>query len=146
MKSLGHKEYYSAIGIRHDEARRITTGRKYIYPLFTRQVTERTVREFWNGMDFDLMLKSYEGNCDLCWKKSAIKKMTLLRENPGMAEWWMDMEKKYSEGEYYFHMLNESTSHMLERSKGDFTSVRDPYYAKTDDHEMSCACKNTDFQ
>jgi hypothetical protein len=51
------------------------------------------VRDFWAGQEFDLMLKDYQGNCDLCFLKSENKRKSILIENPNIAHWWSSMEK-----------------------------------------------------
>jgi hypothetical protein len=94
------KRYKTAIGIRVDETRRINldTAKKQnlIFPLVTMAPTTKLdVNEFWLKQPFDLELKSYEGNCDFCWKKSFRKLMTLATEHPEMPEWWHNMEIKY---------------------------------------------------
>lgn len=100
MKSIGKKKYLTAIGIRYDEPKRINwetaTQNNIIYPLVTMIPMVRSgINEFWSNQSFDLDLKSYEGNCDLCWKKSFRKLMTIASENPQLTEWWLLMEAKY---------------------------------------------------
>jgi hypothetical protein len=41
---------------------------------------------------FDLGLRDYEGNCDLCMLKSKGAKKRLIRDNPGMGDWWAERE------------------------------------------------------
>lgn len=135
-----YKSYKTALGIRFDEIRRANKGARFIYPLFTKGVVEKHVREFWRSMPFDLNLKSYEGNCDLCWKKSANKKMQLIRENPAVADWWMQMENKYSEGKYFFHYDNESTQSLALRAMSG-KQIEDKHHA--DNQEFTCTCINT---
>ncbi|WP_300601996.1 phosphoadenosine phosphosulfate reductase family protein [Niabella sp.] len=99
-RSCGWKGYYTAIGIRADETHRINIKtmkrNRIIYPLATLiQVTKSDINLFWSKQDFDLELKSYEGNCDLCWKKSLRKLMTIVSENPQLVEWWRTMEQHY---------------------------------------------------
>jgi len=98
-KSIGWKNYYTAIGIREDEIDRMSVNRiknKIIYPLISMNPsTKNDVNAFWMQMPFDLNLKSYEGNCDLCWKKSFRKLQTIALENPQLTEWWDQMELKY---------------------------------------------------
>ena len=57
------------------------------------RVFEQDVFRFWSAQPFDLNLKTYEGNCDLCIKKSEKKVLTILAENPGIEEWWEAEEK-----------------------------------------------------
>lgn len=158
MKSIGHDSWTSAIGLRFDEARRIsneqfTNGdatnikRPKFYPLFHIGVKAEHVQEFWSVMPFDLGLKSYQGNCDLCWKKSLKKKLRILKEEPKIAQWYVSMEEKYGQGErfneqdeaqirYNFHRNGQTTNDLLEISKGDIESFVDPY----DGQENACSC------
>ena len=98
-QSLGWKNYETAIGIRSDEPSRLSWAKKkkhrllYFAELFS--VTKSDVNRFWANQSFDLELKSYEGNCDLCYKKSLRKLMTIVKEHPKFADWWRDMEAKY---------------------------------------------------
>jgi hypothetical protein len=103
-KSIGwrKKDYKTAIGIRHDETKRIDFEKakkeNLIYPLATiHRVFTSDINLFWSKMPFDLELKSYEGNCDLCFKKSLRKLMTITKEAPQLTEWWKEMENKYGE-------------------------------------------------
>lgn len=99
MKQSGYLDYYTAIGIRADEFDRINPNHKklkYIYPLVSIKPTTRfDVNKFWIEQSFDLNLKSYEGNCDVCFKKSLRKILTLAKERPDLFKWWSDMEDKY---------------------------------------------------
>lgn len=99
-KEIGLKKYWNAVGIRIDEPRRLdflkAEQERVFYPLATTfKVTKFDVNAFWANQTFDLELKSYEGNCDLCWKKANRKLMTIAVENPKLVKWWLDMEKKY---------------------------------------------------
>lgn len=98
-RSIGWKDYKTAIGIRIDEAGRVSKERqkeKLVYPLIEWiPITKIDINRFWSEQKFDLILKSYEGNCDCCWKKSFRKLYTLAKEKPEMFEWWEKMEKKY---------------------------------------------------
>jgi len=97
--SIGWGKCFTAIGIRVDEIDRISSERKkrrFIYPLVSDIETSASdINKYWNNMPFDLELKSYEGNCDLCWKKSLRNQLTILHKNPEIAEWWIEMEDKY---------------------------------------------------
>ena len=73
MDSIGIKDYESALGIRSDEPHRINRKRaekeKLIYPMADEiRVTGKMIRDWWNKQEFDLGIKDYEGNCDMCWK------------------------------------------------------------------------------
>jgi len=84
--------FQMALGIRADESQR---EGEWWYPLIEWGVTKQQVRQFWREQPFDLGLKDYEGNCDLCWKKGHNKNLTLLEEKPALATWWKQMEQKY---------------------------------------------------
>lgn len=100
LRSLGWTEWDNAIGIRHDEPRRVAKilGRKEIkaetpiLPLNDAKVTLADVTEFWGGHSFDLNLRSDEGNCDLCFLKGPKKIRRLISERPSSADWWARME------------------------------------------------------
>jgi hypothetical protein len=98
IKSLGYKEWVSYIGIRYDEPKRWMNAKsmRELYtvewPMVEWQTTKQDVEFFWKGMPFDLELKSYEGNCDLCFLKGIGKTRRIIRENPNSADWWIRME------------------------------------------------------
>jgi len=94
LRSIGlnRKQYIEAWGIRFDEPRRLAERDGVIFPLAELKITERVVREFWDAQDFDLGIKQYEGNCDLCFKKSLRKRLTILRDNPSIAKDWATIE------------------------------------------------------
>lgn len=152
-RSLFGQDYVSAIGIRIDEPGRIKMSPDFVYPLLDHMTTKQDVRQFWNQQPFDLQLKDYEGNCDLCFKKSLRKQLTMLKENPSMADWWHRMEVEHSsnglrgEGTFHFHRHNKSTTDLLELSKHAFIPVTDPFW-KADrsdgmDDEQPCSCMNS---
>lgn len=148
---VGSNQYVTAIGIRIDEMRRAKQhDERLIYPLTTSKhmIGEAGVRKFWHEMPFDLKLKSYQGNCDLCWKKSANKKMQIIREQPEVAEWWIEMEDEFSgyspasgkTGEFFFHRGNESTRSLVARAHlGE--EVTDPHHI--DNQGEACTCRGS---
>lgn len=98
IKSIGWSEYYTAIGIRVDEFDRMNPDRRnlrFMYPLVSNNVSLKDVMIVWGKQDFDLGLESYEGNCDLCWKKSTPKLRLICDKSPGKMTWWQEMEEKY---------------------------------------------------
>ncbi len=98
IKSLGWSDYEIALGMRYDEPKRLTKKPNVIYPLaFEFPHTKLMVNKWWHSQPFDLQIKEYEGNCDLCWKKSKRKLLTILCENPKIADWWNEMEIKYGQ-------------------------------------------------
>lgn len=135
-RSIGWKEYYTAIGIRIDEIDRISPDKdknRFIYPLIALGIRKNDVNLFWSQQSFDLKLKSYEGNCDLCFKKSERKLMTIVIENTELTKWWYEMEQKYSnfipDSKKHNNKLvppircfrgNKSIVDIVEMSKNDF--------------------------
>jgi 3'-phosphoadenosine 5'-phosphosulfate sulfotransferase (PAPS reductase)/FAD synthetase len=105
MKSLGFKKHYTALGIRADEMHRVSNTaeeRFIIYPLAQElKVDEVFVRNWFEKQEFDLKLKDYQGNCNLCFKKSMEKQITLMIEHieNGREEIifrWINREEKHS--------------------------------------------------
>lgn len=99
-KSLGWKKWETALGIRLDEPSRLNWKRVknegILYPLATDFfVSKQDVWNFWDKQPFQLGLKTYEGNCQACWKKSKRKLMTIALENPTAFDFFRDMEAKY---------------------------------------------------
>lgn len=139
IASLGIKKYEIAIGIRADEPKRLKKKPKVIYPLaYEKPTTQLMVNKWWVRQPFNLNLKGYEGNCDMCWKKSNRKHMTLLVEKPELMEWWNRMEITY--GEFVppsqaakrvtpitFFRGNTSIQEILEDSKTPFTLATDDF-------------------
>lgn len=162
MKSIGLKkgDYFSAIGLRTDEMNRVSweRARKELqwYPLITEKmisgkigISKQDVQQWWDKQDFKLNLKSYQGNCDLCWKKSQNKLMTILSESPELLEWWNQMEIKYgTENNYKFYRKHKSILDLLETMQnGEFRNVQDDrkknesmLYFDSLDWEENCFC------
>lgn len=99
--SLGHTKLQSYIGIRKDEEHRaiqILAGTPTFntpsFPLVEWDVREKDVLLFWKTNDFDLRLKSYQGNCDLCFLKAKWKQVQVARDNPSLIPWWENWEAK----------------------------------------------------
>jgi hypothetical protein len=131
---LNNGKYETAIGIRIDEAHRINWQNakrdRFIYPLATDfRATKDFIRTWWDRQDFDLQLKDYEGNCDMCWKKSERKLLTMILENPNLLDWWNEMEIKYGEGEFTFFRKNKSAIDLIELSKQKFRKANDEHEA-----------------
>lgn len=98
----GWKRWTNAVGLRADEGLRCLkayarndTGRDpwlVSLPMDKAGATKRDVMAFWAEQPFDLQLMPHEGNCDLCFLKGEGKLMELMRANPGMSQWWIDIE------------------------------------------------------
>lgn len=142
LRSIGWKNYYIAIGIRVDEIDRVSPNakkQKLIYPLVSNiPTTKQDINKFWGQQPFDLRLKPYEGNCDLCFKKSLRKLMTIVKQNPDLVDWWGELEKQYSEfipiskrnneklkPPLYCFRSNKSIFDIVEMAKHPFSPARD---------------------
>ncbi|MDS0801758.1 Nin-like protein [Burkholderia cenocepacia] len=104
MRSLGHDEWDSVMGIRADEPRRATrmmaSGRDNsagmpVIPLYAAGVTKPEILAWWKSQPFDLRLdpEGDLGNCDLCFLKARAKNVAALRTEPERAIWWIKQER-----------------------------------------------------
>ena len=101
---LGLKRWHSVIGLRADEPRRVwrmramncgsRTGARAVLPLADAGVRQADVVDWWKKQPFDLGIPSYAGNCDLCYLKGRAKLIRLIREDPTLADWWIEQEAK----------------------------------------------------
>ncbi len=98
------KRWHSVIGLRADEQRRVLrmramncgsrTGAHAVLPLADAGVREADVLEWWKRQPFDLGIPSYAGNCTACFLKGRAKLIHLIREDPTLADWWIEQEAK----------------------------------------------------
>jgi len=99
LKSLGwkHNENMDWVGIRADEQRRAAKIARERTPLVSDGITKEDVGHFWKLQLFDLKLpnnngRTMHGNCDLCFLKPAHQILSLIREKPSRADWWIQAE------------------------------------------------------
>lgn len=102
-RSLGWDHWHNVVGLRYDEGRRVLkalaandAGKerwKTLMPLSKARVTVLDVAAFWASQPFDLGLKHYEGNCDLCFLKGRGSLKAIMRERPGASAWWVEQER-----------------------------------------------------
>lgn len=140
------------VGIRADEAHRKSVNaqiEKVIYPLCDEvKIDSRFIRNWWENQSFDLGLKDYQGNCDLCFKKSLKKRLTIIKENPESAKWWLEMEQKYSSEEIprFDLRTNKSIEELVEMAQRPFTKAQDLHELSQQqcdlfEFETDCFCK-----
>ena len=131
LKHLGwkHNENMDWVGIRADEMRRAAKMDRERTPLVTAGVTKETVGQFWKTQSFDLGLPNMNGvtmhgNCDLCFLKPIHQIISLIKEKPERADWWIKME-------------NHATS--SNKTYGDGAKFRKdrPSYAKLKEFALS---------
>lgn len=152
--SNGVREYNPIIGIRKDEEHRsiqiLASCESFEHPKFPlceMGVAERDIAAFWKSQPFDLRLKQYEGNCDLCFLKAKWKRMLLMREHPEMSRWWSGWEEKknssdISDGKFF--RLGESYADLQaqverEKDQGEFCFVG------STDEDIPCSCAEKAF-
>ena len=137
VKSIGWKKYQTALGIRTDEPKRLNWEKKHkngiLYFAELMSVNKSDVNKFWSKQPFDLKLTSYEGNCDLCFKKGLRKLMTLVKDKPELTDWWREMESKYENFDprmsgktpIRFYRDKMTIDDIVEESKFPFTAAKD---------------------
>lgn len=98
------RPYLGYIGIRADEQRRaakmhgtVESGQERYLPLYLDGITATDIFRFWESQPFDLELPNNNGvtdwgNCDLCFLKGLNKKISIIRERPELADWWLELE------------------------------------------------------
>jgi hypothetical protein len=129
VKSLGWKNYKTAIGIRSDEFDRVNGNYKKLklyYPLVSEYpTTKQFISKWWSKQNFRVELKSYQTNCRTCWKKSKSVLYTIYKENPEYFNWNTEMEQKYGKDKYTFFREGTSALQLIEDSKYFNGKVRD---------------------
>ncbi len=131
LNSIGWTEWDSVIGFRADEPKRVaklrgnpsggTKGVERIAPLADAGISVDDITSFWATQPFDLRLpningRTMHGNCDLCFLKGADQVLSLIREAPERAVWWVEQERKTggtfrSARPSYAQMLRMATDH-----------------------------------
>ncbi|MDT9499160.1 phosphoadenosine phosphosulfate reductase domain-containing protein [Capnocytophaga canimorsus] len=141
VKEVFKGDYVTALGIRADEPHRQSNKKNVIYPLAETNITEKFIREWWEKQPFDLQLKDYQGNCDLCFLKSKRKRMTLISEFENIAHWWGEMEQKYANERCpMFDVRGNLTIEDL------VEMAQQPFEKATDKHELRKQMPEFDFE
>lgn len=128
-RELGFKNCITAIGYRADEPKRANLvkaeKKKQWYPLFEWGIKKSDVAVFWLKQTFDLQLKDYEGNCDLCHKKTKRKVLTQIQDG-SPTDFHRGMEDNYSYVKAkdglprHFFRQGETIAEMVDESKKPF--------------------------
>lgn len=157
LRSIGWMKntYSTAIGIRIDELDRLredATQNNIVYPLVDWGIDKPSINRFWRDMTFRLNLKSWEGNCKTCWKKSDRKLFAIAKDHPEWFDFFAEMEKEYSEylpetkqhnpvkPPYYFFRHHRSVSQILEQAKSTHFSY------PTDDRDRTVSIDQLSFE
>jgi 3'-phosphoadenosine 5'-phosphosulfate sulfotransferase (PAPS reductase)/FAD synthetase len=159
MLSRGVSHWTSVIGLRYDEGHRVLKQLAFneagkerwqtAMPMSKARHIRADVLRFWLGptmridegvrpQGFDLGLRDYEGNCDLCFLKSRDKLAAIIAEKPRSADWWIQAEQsaktKHSSGAAKFRR-SESYQQLA-------SFVRDqgllPFSDDDEDHDVEC--------
>lgn len=109
LRQISWKNYTVAIGIRADEAKRISKSkrRKVIYPLWKiNPKTKEDIAEWWAQQTFKLQVHPDSGNCDNCWKKGILRLARNAQRDPKSYDWWQLMTDRYGH-------FNPRNTHLL---------------------------------
>lgn len=105
-KELGWTEWTKAVGLRHDEPRRVNNIKPWIKceeistPMHLAIHDKHDVHEFWNNHPLDLKLtprRSIYGNCVGCFLKGYSTLEMIAREEPKHLDWWIKIESKLND-------------------------------------------------
>lgn len=142
LKSLRWAEWTNAVGFRADEPQRVAklkSGKRAkceepVAPLAKAGVTRADVMTFWSAQPFDLALRPWESNCDLCFLKGTGKLLQVIRDRPETADWWVRMEA----GGARFRNDRPSYAKLVELAQ------RPGLFDAHEPDELSIACHCTD--
>jgi len=156
-KELQWEYWDNVIGLRADEPRRVAKAKTRaesdkerffaVMPLAAAGATVRDIMEFWAKQPFDLDLKSINGNtiagnCDLCFMKTQSKLLSIIKNDPASADWWIKAEKNAVDAQgnktgSRFRLDRPSYAEMREKALNQFDLF-------PDDAESSLDCACTD--
>lgn len=100
MQSRGYETWTAVLGIRADEPHRVAKvhggAERECYdvttPLVPAGITKPAISAWWSAQPFDLRLKPWEGNCDVCFLKGWAKRSRIARDRPDLVTWWAEAE------------------------------------------------------
>jgi hypothetical protein len=126
LKSIGWTKYYTAIGIRYDEQKRINKNYKkqrIIYPLVEfNPVTKNQIKQWWDLQSFDLDIHPDDGNCVCCWKKSFNVLARIMERSPKSFDWWQQMIDEYGTSK---HKSYEGDTQSFYRGNKSINDIRE---------------------
>ena len=107
LTSIGWSEWDNFVGIRADEPRRVAKiranpiekkGVEKVMPLALAGISKHDIENFWKTQPFNLNLPmingtTFHGNCDLCYLKGGKQLLSLIKEKPSRALWWIKEEE-----------------------------------------------------
>lgn len=159
---FGRNNYSIAVGLRADETHRILKSHKtnnIFYPLMDNGINSNDRNRFWHNQPIKITIPAYKGNCSFCFEKTKRKLLTITVEEPNLLDWWIDMERKYSNiqidgkdsynnlvqnGGAFFNRQNQTIESIIEEAKKPFAKFHDEYEYHEDlfdillDYEDDC--------
>ena len=141
MESIGFPDYTTILGLRADEPRRVSKlrndpTRDIAMPLADAGVDKEAVIAWWEANDFDLELPNNDpafGNCDLCFLKGMARVERVIREQPELAQWWIDQETRVGAR----FRKDRPTYHQI---RTQITEQGVLFNESSDDHTIPCDC------
>ncbi len=95
IRSLGHEEWDSFVGLRRDEPHRVVAMRaratstvSFRMPLDESGINKENVLAFWRNQSFDLEIRENQGNCTGCFLKDQSDLARVLQEEETSAAFW----------------------------------------------------------
>jgi len=141
MASIGHAPgtYREVVGLRHDEGRRLLTmyanndrdHRQCVAPLSKAKIVKADIMAFWKAHPFDLALRPWEGNCDLCFNKGRKIRERIARDNPDVPNWWIAEEVGLDQT----FAMRESVAEIV-----DYVQRTPTLFDSVDDEEYDVEC------
>jgi len=144
-KTMGFDFYRKVIGLRADEPARVANFRnapdasRIAVPLYVAGVDKRAVLARRQAQPFDLQLRDWEGNCDLCFLKGQKKKLRIIRDHPELAQWWIDRERETA-ATFRAHSKNYERLYQITRQQPELfdTATEDPINDIDDLNDCLC--------
>lgn len=143
LKSIGVIRFTNFIGFRFDEPlrvnRHIEKFKKVItsFPLYEMKITKQIINDFWAQKGYTLEIPSILGNCDLCFMKGKNVIISILRNNPELADKWINDEEESTRHFGHTYLPGISFKEMLELSKQPFLKQQDLFELQP---AFNCAC------
>lgn len=88
---IGRKAYWTWIGIRADEPKRLTSKLRTSYLAEISDFGKQDVLDWWRQQPFDLQIPEHLGNCVFCIKKSIQKIALAAKDEPELAKQFWDI-------------------------------------------------------
>lgn len=157
LHSIGWTEWQNMVGIRADEQRRVAkiranpiekNGGEKVMPLAIANISKSDIANFWNSQEFNLNLPmingtTFHGNCDLCYLKGGKQLLSLIKEKPERALWWIKEEQwaKTITKDLNSNGIKFRPSEGTYQSMLDFATKQEDMFPGAENEEaMACFC------